>query len=70
MNIALFDLDHTLLPLDSDYAWGQFSTQIGWTDPAEFLERNDWFYAQYQAGTLDIHDYVRFATAALSQHTA
>lgn len=69
MNIALFDLDHTLLPLDSDYAWGQFSTRIGWTDPAVFLERNDWFYAQYQAGTLDIHEYVRFATAALSQHT-
>ena len=45
MNIALFDLDHTLLPLDSDYAWGQFSTRIGWTDPAVFLERNDWFYA-------------------------
>jgi hypothetical protein len=32
MKLALFDLDHTLLPLDSDYAWGEFTTRIGWTD--------------------------------------
>ena len=63
--IALFDLDHTLLPIDSDYAWGVFTTSIGWTDPVEFAQRNDGFYAQYQAGTLDIHDYVRFATDAV-----
>jgi len=63
--IALFDLDHTLLPIDSDYSWGVFTTTIGWTDPVEFAWRNDAFYAQYQAGTLDIHDYVRFATEAV-----
>ena len=62
--VALFDLDHTLLSIDSDYAWGVFTTQIGWTDPVEFARRNDQFYAQYKAGTLDIHDYVRFATDA------
>ena len=65
MRLALFDLDHTLLPLDSDYAWGEFSLQIGWTDPATFKARNDAFYADYQAGVLDIHDYVRFATEAV-----
>ena len=64
MNIALFDLDHTLLPIDSDYAWGGFTTAIGWTDPVVFAQRNDEFYAHYQAGTLDVHDYVRFATQA------
>jgi phosphoserine phosphatase len=62
--IALFDLDHTLLPLDSDHAWGEFTHTIGWTDPVDFKRRNDAFYAHYQAGTLDIHDYVRFATEA------
>jgi HAD superfamily hydrolase (TIGR01490 family) len=62
--IALFDLDHTLLPIDSDYAWGGFTTAIGWTDPVVFAQRNDEFYAHYQAGTLDVHDYVRFATEA------
>lgn len=63
--LALFDLDHTLLPLDSDYAWGQFTTRIGWTDPVDFARRNDEFFAHYQAGTLDVHDYVRFAIDAV-----
>jgi HAD-superfamily subfamily IB hydrolase, TIGR01490 len=63
--VALFDLDHTLLPLDSDYSWGEFTQSIGWTDPAVFKERNDAFYAHYVAGTLDVHDYVRFAVEAL-----
>ena len=65
--LVLFDLDHTLLPIDSDYAWGNFTITLGWTDPVEFARRNDEFYAHYQAGTLDVHDYVRFATQALRQ---
>jgi HAD superfamily hydrolase (TIGR01490 family) len=65
MKLALFDLDHTLIPTDSDYEWGVFTTQLGWNDAAEFTCRNDAFYAQYKAGTLDIHDYVRFATRAI-----
>ena len=65
--LALFDLDHTLLPIDSDYEWGEFTQRIGWTDPAEFSKRNAEFYDHYQAGTLDVHDYVRFATEALRQ---
>jgi HAD superfamily hydrolase (TIGR01490 family) len=64
MKLALFDLDHTLLPIDSDQSWGQFTTTLGWTDAEEFTRKNDGFYADYQAGTLDIHDYVRFATEA------
>jgi HAD superfamily hydrolase (TIGR01490 family) len=63
--ITLFDLDHTLLPIDSDHSWGEFTQRIGWTDPVEFKRRNDVFYAHYIAGTLDVHDYVRFATEAL-----
>jgi len=63
--ITLFDLDHTLLPIDSDYAWGEFTQQIGWTDPVVFKRRNDEFYQHYIAGTLDVHDYVRFAVEAL-----
>ena len=65
LRLALFDLDHTLLPLDSDYEWGEFTIRIGWNDPVEFARRNDEFYAHYQAGTLDVHDYVRFATEAV-----
>ena len=65
MNVTLFDLDHTLLPIDSDHSWGVFTSTIGWTDPVAFAQRNDAFYAQYVAGALDIHDYVRFATDAV-----
>ncbi len=68
--IALFDLDHTLLPIDSDYSWGVFTQTIGWTDPQEFKRRNDEFYEHYKAGTLDIHDYVRFATEAVRERGA
>ena len=64
MRIALFDLDHTLLPLDSDHAWGEFTTAIGWTDAAEFKARNDAYYADYQTGQLNVADYVRFSTEA------
>lgn len=63
--LALFDLDHTLLPLDSDYEWGEFTIRLGWCDRIEFGRRNDAFYADYQAGTLDVLDYVRFATEAV-----
>ena len=65
IRLALFDLDHTLLPIDSDYAWGVFTQDIGWTDPAVFQARNDEFYEHYKSGTLDIRDYVRFATEAV-----
>lgn len=70
MKLALFDLDHTLLPIDSDYSWGVFTTEIGWTDPDHFRQKNDEFYAHYKAGTLDVHDYVRFAVAAVRERGA
>jgi len=65
MNLCLFDLDDTLLPMDSDHAWGDFLVRSGWVDAREFARRNDAFYAQYRAGQLDIHDYIRFATGPL-----
>ena len=43
---------------------------MGWTDPADFKRRNDEFFAHYKAGTLDIHDYVRFATEAIREQGA
>ncbi|MRD47802.1 HAD family phosphatase [Caenimonas koreensis] len=64
-SVTFFDLDHTLLPIDSDYSWGVFTQDIGWTDPVAFKRRNDEFFEHYKAGTLDIHDYVRFATQAV-----
>jgi HAD superfamily hydrolase (TIGR01490 family) len=43
---------------------------MGWTDPVEFGRRNDEFYGHYKAGTLDIHDYVRFAVDAVRRQGA
>jgi HAD superfamily hydrolase (TIGR01490 family) len=68
-SLCLFDLDDTLLPIDSDHAWGEFMTRTGWVDAAEFARRNDAFYAQYKAGQLDIHEYIEFATEPLRAHT-
>ena len=68
-NLCLFDLDDTLLPIDSDHAWGEFMIRIGWVDATEFARHNDAFYAQYKAGQLDIHEYVAFATQPLRAHT-
>ena len=67
MKLALFDLDQTLLPLDSDQSWGEFTLNLGWVDRQRFKQRNDAFYADYNAGCLDIHAYVRFATEAMRQ---
>jgi len=65
--LALFDLDHTLLPLDSDHGWGEFSIAIGWCEREAFGRQNDAFFDDYLAGRLNIPDYVRFATAAVVQ---
>src|ERR1700737_4474484 len=70
MNIALFDLDHTLLPLDSDYEWGQFLVRTGAVDGAAFAKRNTDFYHQYEAGTLDPVEYLEFALTTLAQFSA
>lgn len=63
--LTLFDLDDTLLPIDSDHAWGEFVVRLGWVDEASFRARNDRYYADYKAGRLDIHDYIDFATGPL-----
>lgn len=66
-NLALFDLDHTLLPIDSDYEWGQFLVRIKAVDADQFARSNDAFFAQYQAGTLDPIQYLAFALGTLAK---
>lgn len=68
--IALFDLDYTLISVDSDYEWGEFTIALGWCDATRFKRRNAEFFTQYRAGTLDVHDYVRFATQAIREQGA
>ena len=65
MKLALFDLDHTLLPLDSDHAWGEFTIGLGWHDGAAFRAMNDRFYDQYKMGTLNLAQYIAFTTEGI-----
>ncbi len=70
MNLALFDLDGTLLQIDSDHAFGEFMVRLGWADGEDFRRANDRFYAQYQAEQLDVDAYIRFATSAWRERPA
>ena len=69
MRLALFDLDNTLLSGDSDYEWGQFLVDHGVLDRESYEAQNRTYYGQYVAGTLDIHEYLRFALGPLAAHT-
>ena len=69
MNLALFDLDNTLLSGDSDYEWGQFLVERGVLARDEYEAQNAAFFEQYKAGTLDIHEYLGFALRPLAAHT-
>lgn len=68
--LTLFDLDETLLPLDSDHAWGEFMIRLGWVEASAFRRENDGFYEQYKAGALDVAAYIEFATRPLRTRSA
>ena len=68
MNLALFDLDNTLLSGDSDFEWSQFLIEQGVLDRELFEAKNLKFYEQYKAGTLDIHAFLDFQLKPLSRH--
>jgi HAD superfamily hydrolase (TIGR01490 family) len=68
MNLALFDLDNTLLAGDSDFQWAQFLIEQRVLDREVYEARNVEFYEQYKAGTLDIHEFLDFQLKPLSRH--
>jgi HAD superfamily hydrolase (TIGR01490 family) len=68
MRLALFDLDNTLLAGDSDFEWAQFLIDKGVLDREVYEARNQQFYEQYKAGTLDIHEFLDFQLKPLSRH--
>jgi HAD superfamily hydrolase (TIGR01490 family) len=63
MNLCLFDLDHTLLPLDSDHEFGEFLCRTGLADATAYRACNDAFYQQYCNGTLVLAEYIEFTTS-------
>lgn len=69
MSLAIFDLDNTLLSIDSDHAWGEFLLEQGAVDPVAYREANDRFLADYEAGTLDIHAFLEVALRPLAENS-
>lgn len=67
--LALFDLDHTLLPLDSDYQWAVYMAKSGRAgDPAEALRRNEELMDRYNAGELTAEQAAEFMLGLLAAH--
>jgi HAD superfamily hydrolase (TIGR01490 family) len=65
----LFDLDNTLLAGDSDFEWAQFLIEQGVLDREVYEARNQTFFDQYKAGTLDIFKFLDFQLKPLSRHS-
>jgi HAD superfamily hydrolase (TIGR01490 family) len=66
--LVLFDLDNTLLAGDSDFEWAQFLIEQGVLDREVYEARNQKFFEEYKAGTLDIHAFLDFQLKPLSRH--
>lgn len=69
MNLALFDLDHTLLSGDSDVLWCEFLQDEGVLDRAEFGPRNAAMEAAYRAGTVGVLEFSSFYVGTLAGRT-
>ena len=58
-NLALFDLDHTLIPGDSDLLWTRFL--VAKKQIKEVNTRlSDRFFAQYKNGTLNLNEFLHY----------
>ncbi|WP_445011772.1 HAD family hydrolase [Vreelandella stevensii] len=69
MSLAIFDLDNTLLSIDSDHAWGEFLVEQGAVDPVAYREANERFLADYNAGTLDMMAFLALALKPLADNS-
>lgn len=69
LNLALFDLDNTLIAGDSDHLWGEFLVEKQLVNAHSFKATNDQFYEDYKRGELDIIAYLKFALSPLAQYS-
>jgi HAD superfamily hydrolase (TIGR01490 family) len=69
VQLAIFDLDNTLLAGDSDYLWGKFLAERGIVDAEIYEKENQRFYDEYKAGQLDIFEFLAFSLQPLTKHT-
>ena len=63
--LALFDLDHTLLTLDSDEAWVEFLIEEGILDKTAFERANHELVARYRAGEATSVEFTYFYLSTL-----
>jgi len=68
--LALFDLDHTLLPSDSDEQWVEFLLSRGKLDRATFEAANLELGQRYRRGEAGEIEYVEFYLSTLKPFTA
>ena len=68
MNIALFDLDNTLIKGDSDYQWGNYLVENNYVDPKLYKEKNENFFEQYRKGTLCAREFAEFSYEPLTKY--
>ena len=66
-NLAIFDLDNTLINTDSDNTWPQYLMKKGVVDAEYVRIRNDKFYQDYKNGCLDIDEFLAFQLEPLSR---
>lgn len=66
MALAIFDLDHTLLAGDSDLAWGEYLVANNHVDADDYAHKNNYFYAQYLQGIMNIDEFLEFALQPLA----
>ena len=67
MQIALFDLDHTLIPFDSGSLFTRHLAALGALD-ADFEPRYLAYCRRYAQGTVDMLEMHRFTVSALGAH--
>ncbi|MBR2252458.1 MAG: HAD family hydrolase [Neisseriaceae bacterium] len=65
-NLAIFDLDRTLITCDSDVAWAAYLAEKGIFNEEDSKKR-DQFYADYDNGCLDIDAFLCFQLAPLGK---
>lgn len=66
MKLALFDLDHTLLPIDSADTWSYFLVRAAGLDVDEYTLRIRHFAQTYKDGTFDVEGYLAFQMELLA----
>ena len=69
MSLAIFDLDNTLIGGDSDFLWGEFIGEEGIVDAGAYRKKNEYFYQEYDLGTLDIYAWLEFCLEPLTRYS-